>query len=287
MHENLVKEAIELVVGRVAEDLEKLLCKDKFLNEFSIAKKLNLTINQTRHLLYSLADRGLVSSTRKKDRRKGWYTYSWKLEPLKCLEFFREHISKRLNEIRNQIKSRETKRFYFCERCHIELTEENALLNNFVCKECGEVYSLKDNEPVLRELKKEEERLRKKLETIEVEMESVRDKMKKKILREKTKKIKGSKKEATMKARKTKSKRASSTRISAKKSRLKVSGKSKKSSKKVSSRSKKDKAKTKRKKIVGGPSVRKSRKARSSKQRSARKGFSSGKKKSSRKRGKK
>src|SRR3972149_9768456 len=120
MLKNLLKEVVSLVAGKQAEDIINILDTQKYINEFVIAKKLNLTINQARNLLYKLSDHGMVSSTRKKDKRKGWYTYFWKLEILKILEFLRETFVKKIEQIKHQIESREMKRFYICERCNVE-----------------------------------------------------------------------------------------------------------------------------------------------------------------------
>ena len=128
-----LKEVVVILVGKQAEPIADLLDSQKHVNEFLIAKKLGLTINQTRNILYKIADYGLVSSIRKKDKRKGWYTYFWKIENLKSLEFLRDMLSKKIENINNQIKSRETKMFYVCPECHVEYNEENALLHDFTC----------------------------------------------------------------------------------------------------------------------------------------------------------
>ena len=209
MLENLIKEVISLVAGKQAEEIVDLLYSQKYINEFVIAKKLNLTINQTRNMLYKISDYGLVSSMRKKDKRKGWYTYFWKIEILKALEFLKENLMKKIDNIEHQIKSRETKRFYVCDRCHIELSEENALLNNFTCTECGNVLSLKDNTKVVKDLKKNKEKLEKDLKTVEDEIaiergkeDKKKGKMLKKEEKEKAKKAKASRKKASEKRKK-------------------------------------------------------------------------------------
>ena len=74
MLKKFLKEVIVIVVGKQAEEIADLLDSSKHVNEFSIAKKLDITINQTRNILYKIADKGLVSSIRKKDKKKGWYT---------------------------------------------------------------------------------------------------------------------------------------------------------------------------------------------------------------------
>lgn len=184
MLKNLLKEVISFVAGKQAEDIVDLLDTQKYINEFVIAKKLNLTINQARNILYKISDFGLVSSIRKKDKRKGWYTYFWKIEILKSLEFLRESLLKKIENTEHQIKSRETKRFYVCPRCHIELSEENALINNFTCNECGSVLVLKDNGKLIRDLRKNKEKLERDLRTVEEEVSKEKGKDEKKRTKE-------------------------------------------------------------------------------------------------------
>jgi len=179
MLKNFLKEIISIVVGKPAEEIVDLLDGDKYVNEFIIAKKLDLTINQARNILYKISDHGLVSSIRKKDKKKGWYTYFWKIEVLKSLEFLRELVQKNLNQLKSQIKSRETKRFYVCERCNVEYNEENAMLHDFTCNECGEVFTVKDNEKVLKDFKRNEEKYENKLKLIENEISIEKDKLEK------------------------------------------------------------------------------------------------------------
>lgn len=175
----ILKEVVTLVVGKQAEDIVDLLDTKKHVNEFIIAKKLDLTINQTRNILYKISDHGLVSYIRKKDKKKGWYTYFWKIEILKALEFMRNDLLKKINQLEHKIKSRETKRFYVCERCLIEITEEHGLLCNFTCNECGDILALKDNFKLIREMKKSLEKLRKDLKFLEEEIRKESEKVEK------------------------------------------------------------------------------------------------------------
>jgi len=188
------------IAGKQAEEIVDLLDGKKYVNEFIIAKKLNLTINQTRNILYKISDNGLVSFTRKKDKRKGWYTYFWKIEIMKCLEFLKAELNKKIEQIQYQIKSRETKEFYVCDRCHIEFNEENALIHNFTCPECGNILSRKDNSLIIKEYNKEMDKLRKELALVEEELTTERGKVEKTKARE-TKKEEKLKKEEREKAK--------------------------------------------------------------------------------------
>ena len=184
MLNKFLKEVVAIVVGKQAENIVDLLISEKYVNEFLIAKKMDFTINQTRNILYKISDYGLVSSTRKKDKKKGWYTYSWKIEILKSLLFLRKELVKKMEGLNNQVKSRETKQFYVCERCNIEVNEENAMLYDFTCNECGDVFVLKNNEKLLRDLKRNLSKLNKELELIDVEVEKQRAKVDKRKVRE-------------------------------------------------------------------------------------------------------
>lgn len=179
MLNEFLKEVIVSLAGKQAETIGDLLNTKKYVNEFIIAKKISLTINQTRNVLYKLSDYGLVSSVRKKDKRKGWYTYFWKIEVLKSLEFLNQSLLKQIEQLHVQIRSREFKQFYVCERCNIELNEESALLCNFTCNECGEVFTVKDNTKLLKDSNRELEKLEKKLILIKQEIEKEEEKERK------------------------------------------------------------------------------------------------------------
>src|SRR3989304_7239040 len=85
MLKKFLKEVVVIVVGKSGEQIVDLLDNEKYVNEFVIAKKIDITINQARNILYKMADHGLVSSIREKDRKKGGGTYFWKIEILKSL----------------------------------------------------------------------------------------------------------------------------------------------------------------------------------------------------------
>ncbi|MFC1710864.1 hypothetical protein ACFLZJ_01775 [Nanoarchaeota archaeon] len=233
MLKKFLKEVVTLVVGKQAEEIADLLDSKKHVNEFAIAKKLDITINQTRNILYKIADQGLVSSIRKKDKRKGWYTYFWKIEILKALEFLKKNTTKRINQIEYQVKSRETKEFYVCETCGIEFNEENALLHDFTCSECGGIFSRKDNTKMLRELQKHLIRLKQELDLIEEEIEKEELKMEKKKTREIKKEVKEKAKKRAVAAAKRKAARIKAGKVTKKKVKKKPIKKKKKKKKKV------------------------------------------------------
>jgi len=251
--QNLLKEVVSIVAGKPSEEIVGLLNTRKHVNEFLIAKKLDITINQTRNILYKISDHGLVSNIRKKDKKKGWYTYFWKIEILKSLEFLKNHLTKRRSQLQNQLKSRSTKRYYICERCNIELGEENALFHDFTCQECGAIFKLKDNTKLLKELGRGILKLEKELDDLEIEILKEQAKLDK----EKENLIKKAKKEASEK-RKAASEKRKATKLLNEKARKKDLKKS--SKKKVVKKKPKKLLKKKGKKKVSKKPVKKTSK---------------------------
>ncbi len=200
----LLKSIVENLINKQAVPIIDLLVGKKHVNEFLIAKKLKLTINQTRNILYKLSDFGLVSFIRKKDKRKGWYIYFWTLNTYQSLNLLESNLSKELENLESQLKNRKEKRYYICKTCSIEVNEENALLNDFICPECEEVYQLSESKENIESLQKEISKLKRDIDLVISERKMEESKIEKKktgkIKREeKKKKILRAKKRATNK----------------------------------------------------------------------------------------
>jgi len=180
MQVKFLKLIVENLLNKQASPIVDLLVGKEHVNEFLIAKKLDLTINQTRNILYRLSDYGLVSFIRKKDKRKGWYIYFWTLDAHQSLKLLEETLKKDLSNLENQLKSRNEKRFYVCNTCSIEISEETALLNDFACPECEEIYELSESVDVVKQLEKVVNKIKKELDLVKVEREKEEEKVEKK-----------------------------------------------------------------------------------------------------------
>ncbi len=171
MQIDLLCEYASSLVGSAAVGIVKQLHAKRRVNEFLIAKKSGLTINQTRNILYKLADEGLVSFVRKKDKKKGgWYTYFWSLEIGKGLQKLHELLLNKANQLREHINSRTANYFYFCQSCNAEFNEENALSHDYRCSECGELLMLKDPTEELGKMGKELKLIEKQLNEVSEEL---------------------------------------------------------------------------------------------------------------------
>ncbi len=177
MQINLIKETVSGAIGKIGEQIVDILYKKKNVNEFLISKKLNLTINQTRNLLYKLSDRGIVHFIRKKDNKKGgWYTYFWTLSIHRTIELMKEQIYAKIKKLEEDLQKRNNERFYYGKSTGIEYTEEEALELNFICPETGEVLQLKDNKDDITRLDIEISKLKILVEDVNKESEDLNKK---------------------------------------------------------------------------------------------------------------
>ena len=200
MQIKLLKSLIEELAGVNSSIIVDILADKRDVNEFLIAKKMSLTINQVRNILYKLSAEGLVSFIRKKDKRKGWYIYFWTLDIEKCLIRLEQELIKKIEVLKSHLSGRELKRFYVCKSCNIEVSEETALSHDFTCEECAEVYELSNNENPIKEIKLKIIRTERDLKTVQEELSLIREK-------ENKKKTKQDKKQAKLKIKKQPSKK--------------------------------------------------------------------------------
>jgi len=199
MIEKLLSELAEKLAGSKGLAVFQLLKNKKDVNEFKIAKKLDITINQARNILYKFYEQGIVSFIRKKEKRKGWYIYYWTFETKKALELIIRLKEKEIQQQLALLKSRENKAFYICQECNIEMTEETALRHNFTCPECGSVLQLSQDEKT-KELKR-------KIAKLSTEIKEIKELLEKSLLAGKIQKKKERGKAEKQKKPKRKSKK--------------------------------------------------------------------------------
>ena len=204
----LLKEIIGRFAGETSIPIVDIIAGDKPVNEFKIAEKLNLTINQTRNILYKLSAQSIVSSVRKKDEKKGWYIYSWTIDVAKALGHFVDIKKKEIKNYEHLLHSRQTKGFYVCPNGDIETSEENALLHDFKCQECGQLLQPQNYEKEIAELQAKIQNSNNEISKINVELSILNGAKEKKEIRKEKKEKTRKKEERAKKAKKLKRERA-------------------------------------------------------------------------------
>lgn len=163
----LSNKIIEGVVSEVAgEDvvpLVKALKNRKNISEFKLAENIKKEVNETRNMLYRLYDANLVSFTRKKDKKKGWYIYYWTFNSRRVKDLVNDLKKKRVEALKHRLKREESGNFYSCDSKCIRLDFEQATDFEFKCPECGSLMNGEDNIKKITDMRAEIKEIEKEL----------------------------------------------------------------------------------------------------------------------------
>jgi len=164
--EEALKEIVIKICGKGAVIIVPILKDKSNVDEFKIANRAKMTINELRNILYKLHHNDLVSFTRKKDKKKGWFIYYWTLSKGRALRSLEKDYQRDLEEKKDILENTMKKNYFICPRGHTELSEESSLEQNFECMECGELLILKDRETEKRRINKSIGKIKIKLDEL-------------------------------------------------------------------------------------------------------------------------
>ncbi|MDO8660709.1 MAG: hypothetical protein Q7K43_02370 [Candidatus Woesearchaeota archaeon] len=142
-------EVIEAVVKEVAGadviPLVKILKTKTNVNEFKLAQLLKIEVNLTRNMLYRLYNASLVSFTRKKDKKKGWYIYYWTFNTKRVQELSIQLRGKNIDRLQERLNREKSSHFFLCPSKCIRLDFEQATDFEYKCPECGALLDQENN----------------------------------------------------------------------------------------------------------------------------------------------
>lgn len=163
--EKAIEDMILEIAGKDGLSVYNILKNKQNVNEFDIANKLKLTINQIRNLIYKFEQYNLVTSIRKKDRKKGWYIYFFTFNEKEAEKSSIILKKNKIEQLKKKLNRESSHEFYACPNKCIRITIENAIENNFTCMECNNLLQPEEREKntikIAKEIKVIEEELNK------------------------------------------------------------------------------------------------------------------------------
>ena len=183
--DSLIKEVLIETLGIESHQLVPLLKGKGSINEFKLAEKLNISVNQIRNMLYSLESKDLVGFTRKKDKKKGWYVYYWSLNMQRIKDLIINHNKKKLEQYQNQLRLEKDNKYFICPNKCSRMNLENALEMDFSCPECESVLTEQDSSVIIKKIEKSIEETKKDIDLVNENSKEFVVKQK----RERTKKV--------------------------------------------------------------------------------------------------
>src|SRR3990167_1243834 len=110
----LIDDVVIEVAGQDILPLVKALRNKTNVSEFKLATVIKKEINVTRNMLYRLYDNNLVSFTRKKDKKKGWYIYYWTFNLRRVRDLVKDIKKQKFEKLGERLERERTVQFYIC-----------------------------------------------------------------------------------------------------------------------------------------------------------------------------
>ncbi len=161
--EKKIEDTIRYVVGDDVIRLVKKLRKKENISEFKLADQLKEDIKRIRNKLYRLAEVNLVSFTRKKDKKKGWYIYYWTFKKEQVKFIYHKIKRERLIKLKERLENEQREQYFICPKNCVRLNFDQAVNFEFRCPECNELVSQEDVSKDVAAIKKEIVELEKEL----------------------------------------------------------------------------------------------------------------------------
>jgi transcription initiation factor TFIIE subunit alpha len=130
----------------VVKSLKKLgeATDEMITNDCKGEKEVRL--NSVRKILYKLYDHGLVSCTRVRDEKTGWFIFYWRLQPDQLDAFIRSRKRRILDKLKVRLEFEKGHTFFTCKTDpEIRMAFEEAMETSFKCGKCGNQLENSDN----------------------------------------------------------------------------------------------------------------------------------------------
>jgi transcription factor E len=151
---NLIQDLLKEIAGADTIPLVNYINRKINVSEFKIAEKLEINVNQVRNILYRLGQYNLVSSIRKKDKKKGWYIYYWTFHENHALSLVESFKRKKIERLK-RVFDEESKLIHFiCPDDHMSMPFDEAMEYEFKCRECGKLLREEDKKKKLDSIRR-------------------------------------------------------------------------------------------------------------------------------------
>lgn len=155
------------LVGEQGLKLVELLLKRGTTDEFTLADKLDIQVNVVRSMLYKLYSQKIVSFTKERDEKKGWWIYSWSIHPKRIIELVKRGLQAEIEELTEKSDKRQAIQLYKCPVCEIAFPFSEAVENNFQCPSCAGMLEFQDQREMVSKFQKNIKELKKSLKELE------------------------------------------------------------------------------------------------------------------------
>jgi len=149
------EEAVAVVksLKKIGEATDEIIAND-------LKTEKEIRLNSVRKILYKLYDHGLVSCTRVRDEKTGWFIFYWRLQPDQLDAFIRSRKKRALDKLKTRLDFERDHTFFICKTdLDVRVTFEEAMESSFKCGKCGNQLESSENSDMVSVLESRIERL--------------------------------------------------------------------------------------------------------------------------------
>lgn len=149
------EEAVAVVksLKKIGEATDEIIAND-------LKTEKEIRLNSVRKILYKLYDHGLVSCTRVRDEKTGWFIFYWRLQPDQLDAFIRSRKKRALDKLKTRLNFERDHTFFICRTdLDVRVTFEEAMESSFKCGKCGNQLESSENSDMVSVLESRIERL--------------------------------------------------------------------------------------------------------------------------------
>ena len=164
----LVQEFLQGTGGEAAVGVA-IFCekKGKRVTDEEIAKKMKVKVTEIRTVLNRLHYRGIACYKKTKNKRNGWYNYTWEIKKKRIVELILEEQRENIEKLEAKQDFEKNYSFFGCKNSCDIVPFEIAAEYQFKCPECGETMNSFDYTKKLEDVNKQIEVMKKEIGRLE------------------------------------------------------------------------------------------------------------------------
>jgi len=152
----LAQDFLKRVAGEQAVVLVKI-CenKGKRTTDEELAKKMGVKVTEIRTILNRLHYRGIAHYQKTKNKKTGWYNYTWEIRSKRILELLLEEQKEAIEKLKTAQDFEKTYTYFCCKKNCTSVPFEVAAEFQFKCPECNNAMEAVNSEQRVKKIEKQ------------------------------------------------------------------------------------------------------------------------------------
>ena len=166
----IVQDFLSTTGGDYAVALVKIYeKKGTRVTDEEVSKKLKLKVTEVRTILNRLHYRGIAGYQKTKNKKTGWYSYTWDINSKRVIELLLDEQKEAIEKLEKDQGFEKTYTYFGCKKGCSNVPFEVAAEFQFKCPECNNTMETVDSEKRVKTMEKKINLIKKEM----VEMQKI------------------------------------------------------------------------------------------------------------------